>query len=66
MNSEMMFGTMIDRPMISEMMRPPGAFMSGIGAMGVGLFILEHLIYGAIVGGMYGTVVHPGPQPIAV
>lgn len=45
-------------PMIPEMMPPPGAFMSGMGAMGVGLFVMEHLIYGGIVGGMYGPVLH--------
>lgn len=44
-------------PMIPEQMPPPGAFMSGMGMMGTGLFVLEHLIYGAIVGAMY-TPVH--------
>ncbi|MCA1634202.1 MAG: hypothetical protein LC802_11035 [Acidobacteria bacterium] len=44
-------------PMIPEQMMPPGAFMSGMGMMGTGLFVLEHLIYGAIVGAMY-TPVH--------
>ncbi|MCA1604127.1 MAG: hypothetical protein LC775_01255, partial [Acidobacteria bacterium] len=43
-------------PMIPEQMPPPGAFMSGMGAMGAGLFVLEHLIYGAIVGAMYAPV----------
>lgn len=52
-------------PGIPEMMMAPGAFMSGMGAMGVGLFVLEHLMYGAIVGGMYGTVMHPSARPIA-
>jgi hypothetical protein len=53
-------------PMIPEMMMAPGAFMSGMGAMGVGLFVLEHLMYGAIVGGMYGTVLHPSAtRPVA-
>lgn len=46
-------------PMIPEIMPAPGAFMSGMGAMGVGFFLLEHLLYGAIVGGVYGTVQHP-------
>ncbi|MGH7639216.1 MAG: hypothetical protein ACREOK_16315 [Gemmatimonadaceae bacterium] len=53
-------------PMIPEMMMPPGAFMSGMGAMGVTLFVLEHLMYGAIVGGMYGAVQHPVPPPVTV
>ncbi|MCA1635720.1 MAG: hypothetical protein LC802_19040 [Acidobacteria bacterium] len=43
-------------PMIPEKMMPPGAFMSGMGMMGTGLFVLEHLIYGAIVGTMYKPV----------
>src|SRR5918994_6308722 len=43
-------------PMIPEQMPAPGAFMSGMGAMGAGLFVLEHFIYGAIVGVMYVPV----------
>jgi hypothetical protein len=43
-------------PMIPEQMPAPGAFMSGMGAMGAGLFVMEHLIYGAIVGAMYVPV----------
>lgn len=43
-------------PMIPEQMPPPGAFMLGMGAMGAGLFVLEHFIYGAIVGAMYVPV----------
>ena len=43
-------------PMIPERMMAPGAFMAGMGAIGVGLFILEHLMYGAIVGAVYGPV----------
>ena len=46
-------------PMIPEKMMAPGAFMSGMGAMGVGLFVLEHLMYGGIVGAMYGAVRRP-------
>lgn len=43
-------------PMIPEQMPPPGAFMLGMGAMSAGLFVLEHFIYGAIVGAMYVPV----------
>lgn len=46
-------------PMIPEQMPAPGYFMSGMGAMGVVLFTVEHLIYGAIVGAMYQVVHHP-------
>lgn len=47
MNAEMMLGTMVDAP---------GAFMAKMGAMFVALFVLEHLMYGGIVGGLYGPV----------
>lgn len=46
-----MMGAM--HPMVPEQMMAPGPFMSGMGMMGVGLFTVEHLIYGAIVGAMY-------------
>lgn len=49
-------------PMIPEMMPPPGAFMSGMGATGIVLFVIEHLMYGAIVGGVYGAVRHQAFQ----
>lgn len=45
-------------PMIPEQMRAPGAFMSGVGFGGVLLFFIEHLVYGAIVGQLYGVVSH--------
>lgn len=41
-------------PMMPGVLDPPGAFMSNLGAMGIGAFIMLHLIYGAIVGGIYG------------
>lgn len=52
-------------PMIPETMMAPGAFMSGMGATGVFLFALEHLIYGGIVGAMYGPVRHPAGSTYA-
>lgn len=40
-------------------MSAPGYFLLNMGMMGlIGLFVM-HLIYGAIVGGMYGPVLHP-------
>lgn len=56
-------------PMIPEQMPAPGPFMSGMGMMGIGLFVLEHLIYGAIVGALYKVTAehlhHPGvPHPV--
>lgn len=51
-------------PLIPERMAAPGAFMSGMGALGIVLFVIEHVIYGAIVGAMYGEVREPtrGPE----
>ena len=46
-------------PMIPEMMPPPGAFMAGMGMMGVMAFVAEHLVYGAIVGAVYEPVRRP-------
>lgn len=48
-------------PLIPEAMPAPGAFMSNLGMMGVVAEIMLHLIYGAIVGAMYGPVIHPSP-----
>src|SRR5918996_4165907 len=45
-------------PLIPEQMPAPGAFMSNMGLMGVVAEIMLHLIYGAIVGAMYGPVLH--------
>ena len=46
-------------PMIPEMMPAPGAFLANMGGTFVALFIVEHLLYGAVVGAMYGPVEHP-------
>ena len=50
------FGAM--HPLIPEQMPAPGAFMANLGMMGVIAEIMLHLIYGAIVGAMYGPVIH--------
>jgi hypothetical protein len=53
-------------PMIPESMPAPGAFMANMGGTFVALFVIEHLLYGAIVGGMYGPVEHPATgRPVA-
>jgi hypothetical protein len=46
-------------PMIPGQMPPPGAFLANMGGTFVALFVVEHLLYGAVVGGMYGPVEHP-------
>ena len=48
-------------PLIPAMMPAPGAFMAHLGLMGVIAEFMLHLIYGAIVGAMYGPVLH-GPH----
>ncbi|MEW6156739.1 MAG: hypothetical protein AB1813_04865 [Verrucomicrobiota bacterium] len=54
----------IMHPLIkSGAMPSPGPFMANLGAMGIIAEFLLHLIYGAIVGAMYGAVVHPAHQP---
>jgi hypothetical protein len=37
-------------PLIPELLAAPGIFMSALGAMGVGAFIMLHALFGAIVG----------------
>ena len=46
-------------PMVPEMMPAPGAFMSGMGAIGVAAFVVEHLAYGSIVGAAYEPLRRP-------
>jgi hypothetical protein len=50
-------------PMIPEQMPAPGAFMSNMGIMGVIAEIMLHIVYGAIVGALYGPVRHLHQQP---
>jgi hypothetical protein len=53
-------------PMIPESMPAPGAFMASMGGTFVVLFVIEHLLYGATVGAMYGPVEHPAAErPVA-
>ncbi len=48
-------------PMIPEQMPAPGAFMANMGTTFVALFVIEHLMFGTIVGAMYGPVVSARP-----
>jgi hypothetical protein len=48
-------------PMIPEQMPAPGAFLANMGPPFVALFVIEHLIYGTIVGALYGPVLHLRP-----
>jgi hypothetical protein len=49
-------------PLVPEQLSAPGAFMINHGMLGLGAFIMLHMIFGAIVGGMYGRVIHPAPD----
>jgi hypothetical protein len=42
-------------PLIPELMPAPGAFMSGMGPMGVVAEFVGHALYGAIVGAIVGA-----------
>ena len=45
-------------PRFPESMPAPGYFLWSMGMSGVLVLFLAHLLYGAIVGGMYGPVIH--------
>ncbi|MGI8510332.1 MAG: DUF6789 family protein [Gemmatimonadaceae bacterium] len=51
-------------PRIPEMMPAPGFFLSNMGMMGIIALFVLHLVYGAIVGGMYGPVEHPADRTV--
>jgi len=46
-------------PLMPNPMPPPGVIMSELGPMGVGAMVMLHLIFGAIVGGVYGDLRNP-------
>lgn len=50
-------------PLIPEQMSAPGVFMSSLGAMGVVAEVVLHVIYGAVVGVLYGPVHVPAGRP---
>ncbi|MDT7858370.1 hypothetical protein RQM47_17100 [Rubrivirga sp. S365] len=45
-------------PLVPEQMEGPGFFMLGLGVMGLVAFVMLHVIFGAIVGAMYGPALH--------
>ena len=49
--------------MIPEQMPAPGPFMVNLGAPVVAFFILEHILFGVLVGSIYGSVLHPRARP---
>lgn len=49
-------------PMIPEMMPAPGAFMAAMGTTFLVLFVVEHFMFAAIVGALYGPVRRPNGE----
>jgi len=52
-------------PRMPSPISSPGAFMSNLGMIGTVAFVLIHVIYGVVVGAMYGSVLHPRPSSTA-
>jgi hypothetical protein len=53
-------------PMIPEQMPAPGAFMSNLGVIGIVAEYALHVVYGAIIGALYGPVIRErAPQAVA-
>jgi len=46
-------------PRMPDPVMPPGAFMSNMGMMGIVAIIMLHIIFGAVVGQLYGPVLKP-------
>lgn len=58
-------------PRMPDPVMAPGAFMSSMGTTGILMEYVLHIVYGAIVGAMYGAVLHPrhavpGERPVRV
>ncbi|MGQ0446113.1 MAG: hypothetical protein ACT4O2_13560, partial [Beijerinckiaceae bacterium] len=51
-------------PLIPEQQSEPGIFMVNMGAANVVVFVVEHIVFGIIVGSIYGSVVHPRARPV--
>lgn len=51
-------------PLMPTQVPPPGPFMAGLGLTGVAVFILIHLVYGAIVGAIYGPIEEQLDDPL--
>ena len=45
-------------PRVTEMLPAPGAYLANLGVLGILSFVGLHLMYGALIGGMYGPVLH--------
>lgn len=45
-------------PRVTEMLQAPGPYLANLGIIGILAFVALHLMYGALVGGLYGDTVH--------
>lgn len=45
-------------PRVTEMLSAPGPYLANLGILGILAFVALHLMYGALVGGLYGDTVH--------
>ena len=45
-------------PVVPDVVLAPGIYMSNLGPLGVALFVIAHLVYGAVVGGLYRRQTH--------
>jgi hypothetical protein len=58
-------------PFMPTQINPPGIFLANLGVAGIVAFVALHLLYGVIVGGMYGPIRHAhraaarGERPVA-
>ncbi|MDI1483156.1 hypothetical protein [Polyangium sp. y55x31] len=51
-------------PLVPEIVPAPGFFMSKYGGLGILAFVAAHLAFGAIVGGLYGSVTTEETTPL--
>lgn len=53
-------------PQMPEVLASPGPFLSRLGDLAVAMFVIAHALFGAIVGALYGPVLHPGRASLAL
>lgn len=53
-------------PQMPEVLASPGPFLSHFGDLAVAMFVIAHALFGAIVGTIYGRVLHPGDASLAL
>lgn len=51
-------------PLVPDVFPAPGAFFARYGRWAILAFLGLHALYGAVVGEVYGTVIHPARRPV--